>query len=122
MALDGLNLDVASGAIHAVVGENGAGKSTLMKVLAGVVKPDAGAILFDGTRISMIPLPPRADAASVWSTRSLAVPAALGPGQSLCQSRTPASGLISTRAMEEMSREFWMARSQCERQRAGRPA
>ena len=53
VALDGLNLEVASGAIHAVVGENGAGKSTLMKVLAGVVKPDAGAILFDGTRVAI---------------------------------------------------------------------
>ncbi|EPN64005.1 ribose ABC transporter, ATP-binding protein, partial [Pseudomonas syringae pv. actinidiae ICMP 19079] len=35
-ALDGVNLQVASGTIHGLVGENGAGKSTLIKVLAGI--------------------------------------------------------------------------------------
>src|SRR5262245_54552341 len=40
-ALIDMDLDVAPGTIHAVVGENGAGKSTLMKILAGAVRPDA---------------------------------------------------------------------------------
>ncbi len=43
-----MNLEVQPGTIHAVVGENGAGKSTLMKVLAGVVRPDAGRIVLNG--------------------------------------------------------------------------
>ncbi len=47
-AVDGMNLTVRRGDVHAVVGENGAGKSTLMKVLAGVVRPDAGEIEFEG--------------------------------------------------------------------------
>jgi len=47
-ALQDMNLRVERGAIHAVVGENGAGKSTLMKALAGVVRPDSGAIEMDG--------------------------------------------------------------------------
>jgi simple sugar transport system ATP-binding protein len=47
-ACDGINLDVRSGKIHAIVGENGAGKSTAMKMLYGVFPPDSGEILIRG--------------------------------------------------------------------------
>ncbi len=47
-AVDGVNLRVKKGEIHAVVGENGAGKSTLMNLLYGLLKQDSGDIKING--------------------------------------------------------------------------
>ena len=48
VALDGVELSVASGEICGLVGQNGAGKSTLMAILAGALAPDAGSMRIDG--------------------------------------------------------------------------
>jgi len=54
IANDSIDLKVAPGEIHAVLGENGAGKSTLMKAIYGVVKPDRGEILWEGKKIDIL--------------------------------------------------------------------
>src|SRR4029077_1875046 len=51
-ALDGVDLEVRRGEVHALVGENGAGKSTLMHILAGVHRPDGGSLEWDGRKFS----------------------------------------------------------------------
>ena len=48
----GASLEVAQGEIHALVGENGAGKSTLMRVLGGLMKPDAGKVEVNGRDVT----------------------------------------------------------------------
>ena len=52
VALGSVSLSVAPGEVHGLIGENGAGKSTLIKILCGIVKPDAGEIRLAGQPFS----------------------------------------------------------------------
>ena len=54
VATDNLSLDVTAGEIHAVIGPNGAGKTTLVNLLSGLLKSDAGDIVFDGGAITRL--------------------------------------------------------------------
>ena len=53
LANDHVSLTVERNQIHALLGENGAGKSTLVKMIYGVVKPDAGEIIWEGQKVTI---------------------------------------------------------------------
>ena len=53
-ALNGVDLQVFPGEVHALLGDNGAGKSTLIKILSGVFKPTAGQIMVEGKTVKFV--------------------------------------------------------------------
>ncbi|MCM5704605.1 sugar ABC transporter ATP-binding protein [Larsenimonas salina] len=53
VALDGVQLKIRPGTVHALMGENGAGKSTLMKIIAGVYIPDEGEVRLRGKPLTL---------------------------------------------------------------------
>ena len=52
-ALHGASLEVRAGEVHALMGENGAGKSTLARIVAGIVRADAGSFQIDGKQAAI---------------------------------------------------------------------
>jgi simple sugar transport system ATP-binding protein len=105
-ALDGVDLTVRAGEIHALLGENGAGKSTLIKCVTGVFEPDAGSV-----RLAGRPIDPRtadealeAGIATVYQEVNL-LPN-LSVAQNFCLGREPTRfGLVQGREMRRRAAE-----------------
>lgn len=55
-AVDGVDLQVAEGAMHSIIGPNGAGKTTLFNLISGYLKPTAGQVFLHGREITGLPL------------------------------------------------------------------
>src|SRR6266540_2026633 len=100
-AVDDVSLEVRRGEVHALIGENGAGKSTLMHPIAGVYRPDSGAIELDGASIVGMNEQAAADAgvAMVYQERSLV--GALSVAENVYAGRQPvnAFGVIQRAPM-----------------------
>ena len=53
-AVDGVDLDVRAGTLHAIIGPNGAGKTTLFNLLSGALRPTSGSVAFQGRDITRL--------------------------------------------------------------------
>ncbi|MCB1378133.1 MAG: sugar ABC transporter ATP-binding protein [Alphaproteobacteria bacterium] len=53
IAVDDVSFDIAHGSVHALLGENGAGKSTIVKLLSGLLQPDAGRFVIAGEHATL---------------------------------------------------------------------
>jgi len=105
-ALAGVDLRVAPGTVHALLGENGAGKSTLVKCVAGFQRPTSGSILVDG-RETLIPNPVVArdiGIGMVYQHFTLAPGMTVAENLLLASGRTPS--VISWKAQRERLTQF----------------
>ncbi|MFI5364566.1 MAG: sugar ABC transporter ATP-binding protein [Candidatus Binatia bacterium] len=96
-ALDGVDLTLYAGEVHAVVGENGAGKSTLLRVLADAVRPAKGTLHSrGGTRLDWVPqetVLPADLTAAAWIFLGHEIRGALGTLQERAMQRAAATAL-----------------------------
>jgi ribose transport system ATP-binding protein len=113
-ALQGVNFACSRGSIHAVLGENGAGKSTLMKIMAGVVQPDEGGMILDGSPVAFSNPAAANRAGIVCIFQELSLMPELTVADNITLSTPPRRfGFIDSRAQRRRSEEL-LARIGCE--------
>ena len=113
-ALENVDFSCRAGSIHGVLGENGAGKSTLIKIMAGVLLPDAGEMLLDGRPVSFSEPQAAAAAGIVCMFQELSLVPDLSVADNISIARPPRRfGLIDRRAQVARA-EALLARVRCE--------
>jgi ABC-type sugar transport system ATPase subunit len=107
-ALDGVDLLVRSGEVHAVVGENGAGKSTLIRVLTGTLQPDAGPIELNGRTLCFRNAREAAAAGIAAVFQELSLVGSLSVAENIFANRQPVNrlNLIRRGALHRRAREI----------------
>jgi ribose transport system ATP-binding protein len=106
VALSEVDIELAPGEVHALVGENGAGKSTLIKVLTGVYRPDAGTLAYRGEPASFgSPMEAQqAGIATVYQEVNLVPLQSVASNLFLGREPKGRFGLVDFRAMNERAR------------------
>jgi ribose transport system ATP-binding protein len=105
-ALDAADLQVGAGEVHALLGENGAGKSTIVKVLSGLVQPDAGTLSIFGNKVARF-TPRHANALGVrtaFQEISLVKDLTVAQNFMLMEEPLNALGMVRGRARDDMVR------------------
>lgn len=108
IALESVDMALAPGEVHALLGENGAGKSTLVKVLTGVVQPDSGALTLGGVPYSPHSILEARRAGLAAAFQELSLLPNLTVAQNLLLPELPRGpfGMVSTRATNQRAGEL----------------
>ncbi len=113
-ALEEVDFACRRGSIHAVLGENGAGKSTLIKIMSGVLRPDAGVMRLDGRDVAFANPSEAARAGIVCIFQELSLIPDLTVADNISISDPPKRlGLIDRRAQRDRAARL-LARIKCE--------
>ena len=108
-ALKSVDLAVAYGEIHALLGENGAGKSTILKILQGVYQPTSGTIVVGGREVSGLTPRLASELGIGMIFQEMSLVPTLTVAQNVFLSREPVNGLgmIADREMLKQSRAIF---------------
>ncbi len=106
-ALDAVDLEIAEGQVHALLGENGAGKSTIVKVLSGLVRPDSGTVTIFGRTVGRYGARSAHDLGIRTAFQEISLIKDLTVAQNFMLMEEPRNflGMVKSRAREELVRE-----------------
>lgn len=108
-ALDDVSLRIAPGEIRGLCGRNGAGKSTLINVVAGLLAPDAGEILIDGSPVQLASPRAAQRARIAWVDQELSLARSLTIAENIHLGRVDA-GLLRRRHHERRTTRELLAK------------
>jgi len=113
-ALEGVDFRCQAGTIHGILGENGAGKSTLIKILSGVLQPDAGTVQVNGRTVRFSNPTQAAASGIVCIFQELSLVPDLSVADNISIASPPRKfGLIDKHAQHRRAEEL-LARIKCE--------